>query len=127
MKRCPKCRLVSPEQAARCDCGFDFAAGELRESYLPAAVWERIPREVRTFAFTLTLLGAALLLLRGLAGQPFSVLGFVIWAAIINFLALQFSARKRWARTALAMLTLPIGFFLFQGRYSRYLDRVGPG
>jgi hypothetical protein len=25
MKECPKCDLVSPDTAQRCDCGYDFA------------------------------------------------------------------------------------------------------
>jgi hypothetical protein len=26
---CPKCRLISPAGTARCDCGWDFASGQL--------------------------------------------------------------------------------------------------
>lgn len=34
---CPRCRLVNPPTAQRCDCGYDFAARAVRPSYLPGA------------------------------------------------------------------------------------------
>jgi hypothetical protein len=32
--KCPRCALINPENALRCDCGWDFATGTLKESYL---------------------------------------------------------------------------------------------
>lgn len=32
-KDCPKCRLVNPPDAQRCDCGYDFDARAMRQSY----------------------------------------------------------------------------------------------
>ncbi len=32
--RCPKCELINPESALRCDCGYDFPTGTIKESYL---------------------------------------------------------------------------------------------
>jgi len=29
MKECPKCELVSPDETALCDCGYDFRGGSL--------------------------------------------------------------------------------------------------
>jgi uncharacterized membrane protein YhaH (DUF805 family) len=30
---CPQCGLISPKAALRCDCGYNFSSGELKESY----------------------------------------------------------------------------------------------
>ena len=34
---CPKCGLINYKTAKRCDCGYDFATGTQKESYLPVA------------------------------------------------------------------------------------------
>jgi hypothetical protein len=34
MKECPKCEVVSPDNAERCDCGYVFAAGVTQSSNL---------------------------------------------------------------------------------------------
>jgi len=31
--QCPRCGRYSPENGARCDCGYDFAASQVKESY----------------------------------------------------------------------------------------------
>lgn len=34
MKDCPNCKLINPDSAIRCDCGYDFPSGNLEHSYL---------------------------------------------------------------------------------------------
>ena len=34
-KNCPRCGLVNPPSAQRCDCGYDFAVRRVAGSYLP--------------------------------------------------------------------------------------------
>lgn len=33
-KKCPNCGLYSMESAIRCDCGYDFPSGQIKNSYL---------------------------------------------------------------------------------------------
>jgi len=32
--KCPKCNLINPDFALRCDCGYDFTSNEIRASYI---------------------------------------------------------------------------------------------
>lgn len=34
LKHCPVCHLVNPPDAQRCDCGYDFEARQILNSYL---------------------------------------------------------------------------------------------
>jgi hypothetical protein len=33
-KDCPRCRLVNPSDAQRCDCGYDFLTRRMERTYL---------------------------------------------------------------------------------------------
>jgi hypothetical protein len=35
-QKCPRCGLFSPEEAIRCDCGYDFKSQTVQSSYLVA-------------------------------------------------------------------------------------------
>lgn len=38
---CPRCQLISPPIAARCDCGYDFETKTVKASYLSPGAFER--------------------------------------------------------------------------------------
>ena len=127
MKKCPRCKLVNPQGAERCDCGYDFFTGETKASYVDRIAKHDVAKEVRLFALALVALGAVAFVARFLVGRPASLLVFIVWAGVVYYLSIQFGRRKRWARTALAMLTLPIGAVLFTGRYRQFLEGQGEG
>ena len=41
-QNCPNCGLINPENALRCDCGYDFASKTMQESYLSPEEQQKI-------------------------------------------------------------------------------------
>src|SRR5262245_31035350 len=45
--RCPRCGLINPDRALRCDCGYDFATGRLESSHLTTAqIAKQVPSQL---------------------------------------------------------------------------------
>ncbi len=40
--KCPKCGLINPESAIRCDCGYDFESKSIKSSYLSTKEQQQI-------------------------------------------------------------------------------------
>lgn len=40
-KSCPRCRIVNPSEAQRCDCGYDFVSQRFAGTLLPQAAVSR--------------------------------------------------------------------------------------
>jgi hypothetical protein len=39
--KCPKCKLVSPDDAHRCDCGYDFQSDSMKTPYCKRRPWRQ--------------------------------------------------------------------------------------
>ena len=115
---CPRCRLVNPDEAERCDCGYDFASGEMKGSYLEAdearrrlsrtpdgpygiAGWLLVP------AFGL-LIGIPVALLQARdslrTGDPGELTALGVGIAVIAVAAVGFFQKRRWAPRAYVAL-----------------------
>lgn len=92
---CPRCRLLSPNEALRCDCGYDFTTRSVESSYLAAGIvksqgHQRLSGNF-TAAFFLHLIAATVAtfaalsagLVLGLAGQ-LALFAPVVVAAIVT-------------------------------------------
>jgi len=82
---CPRCRLVNPATAQRCDCGYDFASGTMKASYLRVPGGERGP----------------------VAAAPYVGLGLRLAALFID--GVVFWAMGMMAAIALGFLDDPLG------------------
>jgi hypothetical protein len=122
MKPCPKCALVNPEGAPRCDCGFDFPSGTTPTSYLTEK--EQTARfDWRMQVFN-SLLGsmvvfAAIGLLNSDASLFLSIFIDAVLSVSIIFLLIYAAFGKNRRRSFRQLLTLVIlwivatCFFLF--------------
>ena len=58
-QECPHCGLISSHTTARCDCGYDFGSGVLKESFLQAHEAQKAASEVQNLIETHGGVGAA--------------------------------------------------------------------
>lgn len=68
-KRCPNCRLINPPEATRCDCGYDFDADGVKNSYVP----DHLKAATQSQWFSPLIVGLFILLVTLLAGGIFFV------------------------------------------------------
>ena len=75
VRDCPKCGLVNPPEAARCDCGYDFVARRFVGSLLPPGR----PGDGSSGLGSALLLGAMVAAVGGVVGAMIGV-PLQIWA-----------------------------------------------
>jgi hypothetical protein len=90
---CPRCGLFSPQEAARCDCGYDFATKTVQTSYLLSHVLTKHGGEAKIIHESsrakirtgLLLLGLAVFVTIGslvVGGNLYFWGGAVMWGAL---------------------------------------------
>src|SRR5262245_8510174 len=62
IKNCPKCDLVNPPEAQRCDCGYDFSSGTVQQSYDRSFVDRK--RRPRRIGYVIGIAGFSIMTLR---------------------------------------------------------------
>ena len=85
--KCPKCKLISPDDAQRCDCGYDFQSKTMKTPYCKAKPW---PQPFPSFIhFILAYLAGcfgcgsiAFLPHFWLSGTSFFAVAYLIWFGI---------------------------------------------
>jgi hypothetical protein len=85
---CPKCKLVNPPTAERCDCGYDFTTGTVEQSYLTERD-RQLSKPAITGAVVLVLLAVRLVLgLAKVAGGRWALLVLILLglAGLFSFL-----------------------------------------
>jgi len=106
---CPRCKLVNPPSAKRCDCGYDFETHTVEKSYYRQNVSKEVKNGLAVIAAYNVVVAAVALLNR----NPRGILGAALWSGLAYLLYRELVRRKNWARIVLALLTFPIGTALF--------------
>lgn len=65
---CPNCGLLNPPTSERCDCGFDFASGTMKESLLSPEELRKASANPYPMPFGVSVLGVLGLFLKWLHG-----------------------------------------------------------
>jgi Flp pilus assembly protein TadB len=109
---CPRCGLVNPPTAQRCDCGYDFLSRKVETPCFR----QGLPTTIKAY-IALVVVANVLMGLRAILSQSVhSAIVAVLFATAVYPLYLQLLKKKSWARTALAVLTFPVGTALLLTR-----------
>ena len=112
---CPRCCLINPPNATRCDCGYDFEKKTIERPFYEA----KLPRDIKTFlifVIVLNVLGALGVLL---AGDVTRIAFVLVWSVLIWSLYSQLVQGKNSARIALGIVTFPLGLLVILSRESK--------
>lgn len=127
---CPNCKLISPNEAQRCDCGYDFQKKTVEKPYYK----QELPKAIKIFLVFFIVWNFLSVIAIRIAIHFFKPhwLGICFcffWAAAVYGLYAGLTRKENWARIILGILTLPIGAILLFSRearlYCRQLDNSG--
>jgi hypothetical protein len=116
--KCPRCRLINPPTALRCDCGYDFQKGTVEKPYIKQEPPKsrQVLKDIKIYLWSFVILNLLLAVVTMQEGDPTRIIGVLLWSVTVYWLYSQLAQRKNRARIALILLTFPIGLFLFFSR-----------
>lgn len=92
-RECPRCRLTSPANAVRCDCGWDFAANAVERTYLKHDEYAALDQGSFPLGLGLGLLASCFgLVVAHLINRPKTIHGAWVGFGISVGLSLAYSA-----------------------------------
>jgi len=106
--KCPRCRLVNPESAQRCDCGYDFLTRSVKAAYFR----QTFPKSIKVFLIVTVGINAVGAILALMEGEPVQIVGVAVWSALVYGLYSQLVKKKNWARLGLVVITFPWGLLV---------------
>ena len=97
--KCPKCGLLNPPAALRCDCGYDFPSGVVKESYVSQDEKDRLkpPRPYHWYWPKIYDLGTAKQAVVSTSDAAFWVAGVTAALAVLSLFGIEILGSSPWA------------------------------
>jgi hypothetical protein len=112
---CPRCGLINPATASRCDCGYDFQTRTIERPFYQ----QKLPRDIKRFLVLIVVLNAISAAVVLASGDPTRLLFVLIWSAAIWLTYSRLVQGKNWARFVLGILTFPLGLLVVLSRETK--------